>query len=548
MENTGKQLSRLFLLRNQFDKKALAEKIHLLDSLKEKKPRSKKALLAYYDVLLFLMAYPENKTIYTLAIRSLHELEKHIDNKEPVQYSLYNSGVTQSSLCAAFSFEIVKWLRLKHRADIRLVSFEAVDEQIRSILTVVMQKVETEKMQETKAAWRVWIENSLQEGEDLLDGFINIFENCTLRPEVKDELWNTIGINTEIDFSLHCSLSGKLVQTYYHRSIIRKLPKQVEFKPKKVKLSIAEAEQIIDSSRMILIRQLREIDPISFTYPNGVAYYHLQRGYSIALMNMIPQRQVPNDCYLGYTVFKNGLPVAYAGSWILFDSSRIGLNVYPYYRGGESQYIFQLVLQVHAKVFGLKRFTVDAYQIGKENYDGVRSGAFWVYHHAGFRPIEKLQKELALAEEIKIKTTPGYRSPLGILKKLADSRMELYLHKNALPFDAVDLSNIYAAILKKKYKNNRVLAEKGKVKKLAAILGIINAKEASMNYILKNWALLLLYKEKELQNNPILKKELQQLFKLKAAGRENEFILAMNKAKAFRIYLQKIYNEFQEAK
>ncbi len=538
-------IDELYLIRNKYGKTETDRKSYLLQTINISSVHGKKALQLFYDTILFITAYPDNKTIYALAESSLQKLEKHVASSEKLQYSLYNSGITRSSLCAAFSFEIVKWLRIKHPADIRLVSFEAADEQIRSILTVVMQKVETEKMQEAKVAWKAWIEKSLQEGEDLLDGFINIFENCPLRPEVKDELWNTIGINTEIDFSPHSSLTGDLVQPYFHRAIIRKLPKQVEFKPKKVKLSAAAAEQIIDASRMILIRQLREIDPISFTYPDGVAYYHLQRGYSIALMNMTPQRQVPNDCYLGYTVFKNGLPVAYAGSWIMFDSSRIGLNVYPYYRGGESQYVFQLVLQTHAKIFGLKRFTVDAYQIGKENDDGVVSGAFWVYHHAGFRPIEKIQKELAAAEEIKIKKIHGYRSPITVLKKLADSRMELYLDKNALPFDAVDLSDMYAAILKKHYKNNRMLAEKGKVEKLATILGIKNANESSMNYILKNWALLLLYKENELQNNRLLQKELTLLFNLKAAGRENDYINAMHKAKVFRKYLQKVYKECQ---
>jgi len=544
MKKSATLIDELYSIRNKFGKAEIERKIYLLQNINSEFIKGKNALQLFYDTILFLIAYPENKMLYSLANQSLQKLEQSVSSAEKLQYSLYNSGVTKSSVCAAFSFEIVKWLRQKHPLDIRLVSFEAADEQIRSILTVVMQKVETEKMQETKVAWKAWIENSLREGEDLLDGFINIFENSTLRPEVKDELWNTIGINTEIDFSSHCSLSGKLVQPYFHRSIIRKLSKQVEFKPKKVKLTTAEAEQIIDSSRMILIRQLREIDPISFTYPDGVVYYHLQRGYSIALVNMIPQRQVPNDCYLGYTVFKNGLPVAYAGSWIMFDSSRIGLNVYPYYRGGESQYIFQLVLQVHAKVFGLKRFTVDAYQIGKENYDGIQSGAFWVYYKAGFRPIEKIQKELAAAEEIKIKTTTGYRSPITVLKKLADSRMELILNKNALSFDAVDLSDIYAAVLKKQYKNNRMLAEKGKAMKLATILGIKNGNEAPMNYILKNWALLLLYKEKELQNNRLLKKELNLLFKLKAAGLENDYIVAMSKAKAFRNYLQQLYNEF----
>ncbi|MBP8114886.1 MAG: hypothetical protein KAY50_05980 [Chitinophagaceae bacterium] len=544
MKKSATLIDELYSIRNKFGKAEIERKIYLLQNINSEFIKGKNALQLFYDTILFLIAYPENKMLYSLANQSLQKLEQSVSSAEKLQYSLYNSGVTKSSVCAAFSFEIVKWLRQKHPLDIRLVSFEAADEQIRSILTVVMQKVETEKMQETKAAWKAWIENSLREGEDLLDGFINIFENSTLRPEVKDELWNTIGINTEIDFSSHCSLSGKLVQPYFHRSIIRKLSKQVEFKPKKVKLTTAEAEQIIDSSRMILIRQLREIDPISFTYPDGVVYYHLQRGYSFALVNMIPQRQVPNDCYLGYTVFKNGLPVAYAGSWIMFDSSRIGLNVYPYYRGGESQYIFQLVLQVHAKVFGLKRFTVDAYQIGKENYDGIQSGAFWVYYKAGFRPIEKIQKELAAAEEIKIKTTTGYRSPITVLKKLADSRMELILNKNALSFDAVDLSDIYAAVLKKQYKNNRMLAEKGKAMKLATILGIKKGNEAPMNYILKNWALLLLYKEKELQNNRLLKKDLNLLFKLKAAGLENDYIVAMSKAKAFRNYLQQLYNEF----
>ena len=278
MKKSATLIDELYSIRNKFGKAEIERKIYLLQNINTDFVKGKNALQLFYDTILFLIAYPENKLLYSLANLSLQKLEQSVSSSEKLQYSLYNSGVTKSSVCAAFSFEIVKWLRQKHPLDIRLVSLEAADEQIRSILTVVMQKVETEKMQETKAAWKAWIENSLKEGEDLLDGFINIFENSTLRPEVKDELWNTIGINTEIDFSSHCSLSGKLVQPYFHRSIIRKLSNQVEFKPKKVKLTTAEAEQIIDSSRMILIRQLREIDPISFTYPDGVVYYHLQRG------------------------------------------------------------------------------------------------------------------------------------------------------------------------------------------------------------------------------------------------------------------------------
>ena len=545
MQKPNILITALFSIRNQFGVAEGAKKKQLLRDIDISKVNSKKGLFIYYEALLFLIAYPENKILSVLAQNALRIFEEYISSKEKLQYTLYNSGITKTAVCAAYSFEIVKWLRIHRSKDIRLISLEASDEQIRAVLTVVMQKIETEKMQESKAAWKDWLLNSLPKDEELLDGLIAIFSNSTLRPEVKGELWNTLGISTEIDFSSHCTIDDKIVPAYYHRSLIRKLDnKKIEIKPKRIILSESEAGQIIESSRMILIRQLREIDPISFTYPKGVTFYELPRGYSIALMNMEPERQVPNDCYIGYTIFKNGLPVAYAGSWILFDCSRIGLNVFPYYRGGEAQYIFQLVLQVHAKVYGLKRFTVDAYQIGKENYDGIRSGAFWVYYHAGFRPIENEQRLIAQEEANKIKLDPCYRSPASVLKKLAESRMELVLHKNAVRFDAVDLSDMYAAILKKQYKNNRMLAEKGKTKKLAAILGIRNVDEPAMTYVLKNWALILLYNEKELRSNPVFKKELSNLFTLKAMGKENEYIKAMQRATTFRKYLEKIGNEF----
>src|SRR5438874_11990887 len=135
----------------------------------------------------------------------------------------------------------------------------------------------------------------------------------------------------------------------------------------RVDINDVEAEQIIDCGRMILVRHLREIDPITFTAAPFVSFYRLPRGLSIALMGMVADRRHPIDSYMGYVVFKNGLPVAYAGSWIMFDSARIALNAFPSYRGSESQYIFQQVLQLHKKVYGLKRFGVTPYQIGKEN-------------------------------------------------------------------------------------------------------------------------------------------------------------------------------------
>ena len=546
MNKLNTHISKLFSIRNRYEKQFAAEKIQLLNTINIKTIKSKKELQSCYSALLFLMAYPDNKTIYNLANKLLSELQLHVQLNKKLQRGLYNTGITQTYICAAFSFEMVKWLRKTRREEIKLSSFEAADAQIQSILSVVMPKAESEILQDANAVWKGWFKHLKRKDEDLLDQLIAVFDSSDIRPEVKDELWNVIGMNVEINFTSHCCLPASLTKFYFHRSLIKKqIKKQTPVvKPAQIKLTENEAEQIIDCSRMILVRKLRELDPISFTATKLVSYYHLPRGISIVLMGMVAERRHPIDSYMGYLVFKNGLPVAYAGSWILFDSARIGLNVFADYRGGEARYIFDQVLQLHSKVYHLKRFTVDPYQIGKQNDDGIHSGAFWIYYHAGFRPLQKLQKELAATEDLRIKIDKNYRSPQTTLKILADSRLELILKKSAVSFDATDLSRAYAGILTQKYNGNRKQAEKDGVKKVANMLQLKNYQEENLHFILKNWAILLLSKEKELYDNNPLKKTLKKLFVLKANNSEEVYITTLQQAAGLRKFIEELVKEF----
>ncbi len=539
--NSTLLINQLFSIRNLYGKNYAAQKIQLLHAVSINPVNNKKSLQLFYGSLLFLLAYPDNKSVYNFANKLLLQLQLHIQTNEKIKERLFNSGITGSSLSAAFSFEMVKWLKATHAKDIRFNSFVAGDGQIQSILSVLMPKVESEILQDANANWRGWLKQSMKKEEILLDKLVAVFDESTIRPEVKDELWAAIGINIEIDFSSHCCLPPSLFTTYYHRSAIKKnVHQQPASKPILIKLDKPQAEKIIDCSKMILVRHLRELDPITFTSANLVSYYQLTRGISVALLGMIPERRHPIDSYMGYVVFKNGLPVAYAGSWILFNSGRIGLNVFPAYRGGESQYIFQQVLQQHSKVYGLKRFSVDPYQLGKENSDGIKSGAFWVYYHAGFRPICKEQNEIAAEEALKIKSITGYRSPSKVLKQLADSRMELLLQKSTVRFDATDLSLAYATIVKEEYNNNRKLATENNLVKLAQLLQIKNYQEPTIKFILENWSVLLLSSQKNIKYTNEFKKILKNLFELKAAGSEELYIFNMQQAVELRKLLENL--------
>jgi hypothetical protein len=542
MSKPGKVVSQLFSVRNSYGKEFPSQKLFLLKAIDKKKPTSKKDVQLYYSVLLFLIAYPDNRSVYTQAIFSLQQLHLHIQSHKRLRDSLYNSGITNTQLCAAYSFEIVKWMRSTYKKNIRISSFEAGEAQIQFILSVVMPKVESEIMQDGNAEWRSWLKRSMTKEEDLLDRLIAVFDETDIRPEVKDELWSAIGINIEIDFTALDSLPDPLFIPYYHRSMIKKNHDRAltGIHPPKIHLEKDEAAQIIACSRMILVRHLREIDPISFTSGELISYYHLSRGYSIALMGMVTERRHPIDSYMGYTVFKNGLPVAYAASWVLFDSARIGLNLFPSFRGGESKYIFEQVLKIHRSVYRLKRFSTDPYQIGKDNSDGIHSGAFWIYYSAGFRPIEEEQRKISATEAKKIRSIKGYRTPANVLKKLAESRLELILDKKAVRFDVTDLSRAYIAILKDQYGNKRKPAEELALKKLAAILKIKNYQEVRMQYVLKNWSILLLNNEKELRSDGRLKKILKKLFEAKAGGSEEEYIYGLQRSVPIKKMMEKV--------
>ena len=546
MNTSGALITRLFSIRNRYGKQFALEKMQLLQTINIKTLRNKKAVQECYAAIEFLIAYPDNKTIYKRSNQLLQQLQEYLKTNENLRYHLYNSGIANTTFCAAFSFELVKWLRKTRPKEIKLRSIDADDPQVRFVLQVVMPKVESEIFQDANAEWKGWLQRLKKQDEDLLDQLIAIFDSSDIRPEVKDELWNKIGIYVEITFTSHCCLPQSLISHYYHRSLIKKEIKKRTpvFRPIPVKLTENEAEQIIANARMIMLANLREIDPISYTSAKLVSYYHLPRGISVALMGMVPERRHPIDSYMGYMVFKNGLPVAYAATWILFNSGRIGLNVFYNYRGGESKYIFEQVLELHRKVYRLKRFTVDPYQIGKTNSDGIHSGAFWMYYHLGFRPIQKIQQELATAEDLKIKSNNTYRSPAPVLKTLSNSRLELVLQKNAVCFDATDMSRAYAGILTKKYNGNRMLAEKGAGKKLANILLIKNYREDNMKFILKNWAVLLLNNEKELRHNNALKKMLRELFILKAYGSEEEYIAGLQQAVELRKFIEPMLKKY----
>ena len=289
-------------------------------------------------------------------------------------------------------------------------------------------------------------------------------------------------------------------------------------------------------AKATLVLIYRETDPFSFASADAMELFNLERGYSIGLYSMHKEQQLSIESYIGYLVFKNGIPVAYGGGWIFGERCQIGINILARFRGGESAFIFSQLLRVYYQHFGVKRFVVKPYQFGKNNKEALQSGAFWFYYKHGFRPDNDQLQKMAMEELKKRKVDPRYRTSIIMLKEFTASNMVLQLSSNAVPvFDAASVSMAITSFINKNFAGNRTMALLVCERKTKEELSIKTIRGWSNNEkkALQQWSLLIQATLSPINWSKIEKQKLVQLIKVKGNADEREFINCAQKHHRF---------------
>ncbi|MBC7862602.1 MAG: hypothetical protein IAF38_06470 [Bacteroidia bacterium] len=236
------------------------------------------------------------------------------------------------------------------------------------------------------------------------------------------------------------------------------------------------------------------------------------------------------DSYIGYMMFKNGLPIAYGGAWIFFNRALIGINIFDAYRGGESSFLFAQLLRVYHQRFKVDSFSVEPYQYGKDNPEGISSGAYWFYYRFGFRSDDEKLKFLAEEETEKIKTIKGYRSPANVLKQFTNSNITLNLKEKTEEQDAGKISLEISKYIALNFNGNRSAALITAKKNFESVFGkkLFQPKTKNEVSVFENWSLLLLVHPKKI-NSKKANSFLADLLKSKANGKESDYISLLQK-------------------
>jgi hypothetical protein len=240
--------------------------------------------------------------------------------------------------------------------------------------------------------------------------------------------------------------------------------------PEPIQLTERRRAELIRVVKLAMVLSDRETDPVTYMDEGTIRLYELDRGISVAIHGMVPSRQLPLESYIGYTLFKNGFPVAYGGAWIFGERADFGINIFEAFRGGESGYIMCQLLRVFRQVFKVSRFEIEPYQFGLDNPDGIATGAFWFYHKHGFRPTDPVLLELAGKEEERRRKRKGYRTSARTLTRFTGSNMAL-VFSDGMPTGVYDITDKVKHMIRSRYKGNRARAVSESVRNFLARSG-----------------------------------------------------------------------------
>jgi hypothetical protein len=348
------------------------------------------------------------------------------------------SGIAGTSVTDTFSFYIVRWLLRRRPAEIAIY-WEWVEDVNRLAATWprFMPLLEEDAFAEANVPYREWLA-AARNGRKELTWLIDRFDKLPKSESERAELYDSQNLYVQWTPAFPATRTGMRSSTrkpFYHRGpLIQR--REIDLRKELVqpltlqKLSPRQGEQALDMAREASTIRYRELYAFTHGDPKHVYRAELGRGVELFLMGLPVEKRLPlRACHVAM-IYKNGVPIGYFEGLSLFERMESGFNLYYTFRDGETAWLYARTLNVMHRHLGVTAFSLDPYQIGHENEEGIESGAFWFYRKLGFRPTRPEVLKLVQKEEQKLARRSGYRTSARTLRQLAESSMVFELNQD----------------------------------------------------------------------------------------------------------------------
>jgi hypothetical protein len=395
------------------------------------------SLIRFHEILLFLRAYPHTPAIRQSSEELLTSFHKRVTRLRVsgADVSAFAdppvSGIADTAFSAIWGYDIVRYLAARYPTQVEIDWDDYGDgERLVSVLKSFLPLFTDGAYVLFPVPYLAWIRAAKRPNETDLAWLLRQFEQLSVDESVKANLFDSLKlwVHWTLDNSpaTRTRMRVPVNSTFYHHgplikrshvSLDLELENQLPLPLKK--LSRAEGQKLLCLGRDMMTVRYRELHGFTYGDPRHVLRAAAGRGVEFIIWGLPPTHRLPLLGYHAVLILKNGVPTGYAESLALFERTEVGVNLFYGFRDGESAWIYARLLRFLRQYLNVSVFSVEPYQLGSHNDEGIEAGAFWFYRKLGFRPIQPQVARMVAREERRLANRRDYRTHARTLRHLA---------------------------------------------------------------------------------------------------------------------------------
>ncbi len=422
-------LRKLETTRFEYGSGLAALKTGLLAKLERRSVKTARELFRLHEHLCFLRAYPDDPAVHAQVTRMLERFAARSDLNRH-RSALADTGIAGTVIHYQFFWPTARWLAVHWPGRLE-IDWENIEdtESLVAALPLLVTPLEATWLRLGETEPRASLRRL--KGPTMADGAF-LIRRVAVTPgdHVTREAFFD-GLN--IPFRLRPA-AGTPSRTLTHnpkspvvfRSVAPErsrpdLARELMRRPPSIKgVSSREGERLIDLARVAMVTRERDLDNFAYGDLRDVRMVDDGDGLQWIVIGTLPERRPVLRATYGMLVLRNGVPIGYVGADALFRCVDISYNIFPTFRGGEAGWVFARTLAALRALFGARSFTIEPYQLGRNNDEALESGAWWFYYKLGFRPRNPATRALVRRELTRMKARPRHRSSRKTLRQLAE--------------------------------------------------------------------------------------------------------------------------------
>jgi hypothetical protein len=426
-------LASLARLARQYGPGHGDRKLLLLAALDQAELTSAQQVLRLHELLCFLDAFPDDSRVWSRA-RAMLLRFRHRPDLGRLRAELAGTGIAGTDIPYRFYWPTARWI--SQRWPGALCIDRSDPPQAQAILEALPQLVPAVQSEYVKRAGTLTLgalERLVPRGVTDADWFIGLVAAMPGDDATREAFFDRVdppfilraGSSTPERTTARFGALPLQPQRGRLRGPRPDLRQECRRAPRRVvNLSRADAAVLMDLARISMATRERDLEVFQYANPRDAFLVDDGAGLGFAFLGIRPERRMLLPALYGGLTLQNGVPIGYVQLDVLGRHAEVSFNQFETFRDTGAARVFARYIAAAHHVFGCDSFSIEPYQLGHDNDEGITSGAWWFYQRLGFRPRSAEARRIAGRETRRDRRRRGYRSSAPNLRALA--RWHLY--------------------------------------------------------------------------------------------------------------------------